>query len=99
LGLKVPGVWPLKREASHQAGKSDLPALLFRLTVNKLSINLSSEFVYNEDFKVLIIPQTVIAEVKRHRFAVLDPSASALNTMPTRSLIGMPSFISKKTFA
>ena len=45
---------------------------LFRLAVNKLAINLSSDFVYNEDFKVLIVPQTVIAEVKRHRFAVLD---------------------------
>jgi hypothetical protein len=45
---------------------------LFRLAVNKLAINLSSKFVYNEDFKVRIVPQAVIAEVKRHRFAVLD---------------------------
>jgi len=52
--------------------KIGLASLLFRLAVNKLSINLSSEFVYNEDFKVLIVPQTVIAEVKRDRFAVLD---------------------------
>src|ERR1700730_7852896 len=58
-------------KTAPRRGKSGLPAL-FRLAVNKLAINLSSEFGYNEDFEVLIVPQTVIAEVKRHRFAVLD---------------------------
>ena len=53
-------------KTAPRRGKSDLPAL-FRLAVNKLAINLSSNFVYNDDFKVLIVPQTVIAEVKRDR--------------------------------
>jgi hypothetical protein len=40
--------------------------------VNKFAVNLSSDFVHNQYFKVLIVPQAVIAEVLRHFFTVLD---------------------------
>jgi hypothetical protein len=40
--------------------------------VNELAINLPTYFVDNQYFKVLIVPQAVIAEVLRHLFAVFD---------------------------
>jgi hypothetical protein len=58
--------------------------------VNKFAVNLSSDFVDNKYFKVLIVPQAVIAEVLRHFFAQsLIASEFVLNSMPTRSLFGI----------
>jgi hypothetical protein len=62
------------RYASEKDGYQRAPteAALLRLAVNKFAVNLSSTFVDNKYFKVLIVPQAVIAEVLRHFFAVLD---------------------------
>ncbi|MBX9646627.1 MAG: hypothetical protein K2X57_06180 [Xanthobacteraceae bacterium] len=38
----------------------------------ELAINFSSEFVDNQYFKVLVVPQAVVAEVPRHLLAVFD---------------------------
>lgn len=45
---------------------------LFRHTVNKLAIDLSSPVVDNQYFKVLIVPKAFIAEVLRDLFAMFD---------------------------
>jgi hypothetical protein len=47
-------------------------AHLFRHTVNKLAMDLSSAVVDNRYFKVLIVPKAFIAEVLRDLFAMFD---------------------------
>jgi hypothetical protein len=47
-------------------------AALLWFAVNKLAINLSSDLVDNQYFKVLVVPQAVVAEILRHLFAVRD---------------------------
>jgi hypothetical protein len=40
--------------------------------MNKLAINLSAYLVENQYFKFLVVPQAIVAEIFRHRFAVRD---------------------------
>ena len=40
--------------------------------MNKLAINLSADLVEDQYLKFLIVPQAVVAEIFRHRFAVRD---------------------------
>jgi hypothetical protein len=72
----------------HEFGHSET---LLRLAVNKFAVNLSSAFVHNQYFKILIVPQAVIAEVLRHFFTVLDCLRTCLelnaNAVPIRDAV------------
>jgi hypothetical protein len=59
---------------------------LFRYTVTKLAMDLSSVVVDNQYFKVLIVPQAVIAEVLRDLFARLDRFGIRVRTPCRRGL-------------
>jgi hypothetical protein len=61
------------RKVMYDAAKRpQTETALFWLAVNKLAINLSADFVDNQYFKVLIVPQAFIAEVLRDLLAMLD---------------------------
>jgi hypothetical protein len=65
------------------------------IAVNELAMNLPPAAVNDRYLKVLIIQQAAIAEVLCKLFTSMA-SRSFLKSMPTLSLIGTPSFISKK---
>jgi hypothetical protein len=66
------------------------------IATNELAMNLPPAAVNDRYLKVLIIHQAAVAEVLCKLFAVLDSLEVILKSMPTLSLIGTPSFISKK---
>ncbi len=45
---------------------------MIRIPVNKLSVNLTSQFVYYRYLKVLIVAETLIAETLDNFFTVRD---------------------------
>jgi hypothetical protein len=61
-----------KRSVGLKRKSPPTQAGLFRHTVNKLAMDLSSPVVDNQYFKVLIVPQAVIPEVLRDLFAMFD---------------------------
>jgi hypothetical protein len=62
--------------------------------MNELAVNLAAKRVDHGYLQFLVVSQAAVAHVLRKLFA----SALPANSMPTRSRIGTPSFISKKNF-
>jgi len=78
-------------------GAPPLTAMI-RIPVNKLSVNLTSQLVYYRHLKVLIVAETLIAEMPDIFLQCATASAFVSNSTPTLSLSGTPSFMSKKNF-